>query len=1158
MTTKTPKGNNIALSFFDGARMEVRGEKDADYLVEFWNSANGLLVYSTEFAKRSPSHWAMPEGVYFIPWRVVVSEDGIQVLDYTLNLTGQRVYVQLNSSALGDTLAWIPYAEEFRKKHQCEMHVATFHNKIFDGAYPDMAFEKPGAGGAGAYFAGYIVGTFDGQYAKNKNHWRTIPLQQVASDFLGLEYQEIKPKVKRAETAAEQGNYKYVAIAEFSTFDCKQWLNPNGWAETVAYLTARGLKVVSVSTENTGLQGVIAMNGKPIEETIRNIQHAEFFIGVSSGCSWLAWGLNVPVVLISGSTEEFTEMTDCNRVINKTVCHGCINDKEVPFDRGNRKLCPRNKNFECSTSITFEMVKVAIDSVFRDLVHNLTEKYAPPMHHTQEQHAKNQEGVLFLLPHCSTGGLPQYAYHCVRDLRNFGVPVTVIEWNDYGHYDVQRKRLQAIADYYILSGNKMERLQQIIADFNPSVVHLQEFPEYFLSPEEARWLYRPERSYRLVETSHGTEVVSVENKKYRPDAFIFASEYHVKKYATFGVPSSVAEYRAEPQVRPNRTEALAKLGIDPSRKHVLNIGLFTPGKNQGELFEIARKLPDILFHFVGNQAPNFADYWKPLMQNKPANCIIWGERNDVDLFYASMDLFYFASTVEFNPIVIKEALAWQMPIMMRNLETYRLKYVDHSLVAFIKENDDIESLTLKLRAMFWTIACDLQAGYSGLAKLVDLSAASLPIPESQEPSQQPENAREQVIPGWFDPANQKQLESLIKQHDIHSVIEIGSFLGLSAAWFAKHPQIEYVTCIDTWDTADAEKNDPDLFAAMSKMGLHGDFLPRFIENMKAAGVWDKITVVRGESRKVFRAVADLHDLAYIDADHTENGCGRDIDLYGSKARKIICGDDYVDRPGFGVIRAVEKELYKHYTIGPFWWAYAPGYVPKVPKVAVIIPNLNMGKTLKRAILSAQAQTVPASEIIVVDGGSSDDSEPICKDLGVQFMVERNGKMARAKNVAARVLWSEEGRCEYIVPLDADDWIDPSYIERCLEQMTEGVGVVSTQLRWPDDSIQIPDPPFTVERLLERNRLFSCSMIRLEALASVGWYDEHPQLFEDWLLWGVMVADGWQIGIVPEPLFHFTSRNCGDRDERMALETEEAYRRETIDRMRTYASPLVRE
>ena len=67
----------------------------------------------------------------------------------------------------------------------------------------------------------------------------------------------------------------------------------------------------------------------------------------------------------------------------------------------------------------------------------------------------------------------------------------------------------------------------------------------------------------------------------------------------------------------------------------------TKEKNQAENNEYARLFTGVQFHFVGNQAENFKDYWEPLVSNIPDNCIIWGERPDVEKFYSCMDLFLF-------------------------------------------------------------------------------------------------------------------------------------------------------------------------------------------------------------------------------------------------------------------------------------------------------------------------------------------------------------------------------------------------------------------------------------------------------------------------------------------------------------------------------------
>jgi|GEM_PF-1494302 len=627
----TPKGNQINLHFFFGAHIDVIGKNQATYQITFCNQENGIILYTTKIDKNSEAtYWCEPLIKYYIPWLVKITEDGIALSDFKFDVSNKKIWIKLSSNALGDTLAWFPFIDEFRKKHHCEVHVSTFHNKLFKENYPQLIFHEPGEENLQGYFAAYDIGAFDNDYSKNKNNWRTVPLQQVASDLLGLQYEEIKPKVVNSKDHRPIPE-KYVAIAQFSTFDCKEWLNPGGWQKVVDYLISKNLKVISVAKEETNLLNVIKAHNKPIEETIRNIQYAEFFIGISSGCSWLSWGLNVPTVLISGPTLPFVEMKDCYRVINHSVCHGCMNDKDATFDRGNRRLCPKNNNLECSTSISPEMVISAIDRLLMDKQEN---KHIV-------QNTKTKQKILFITPHCSTGGLPQYLYASVRDLYYIGNDVAVIEYeNIAGIYDVQKKKIKKISNFYTLGQNKDLELKQIIKDFEPDIIHLEEFPEYFLSKECIDIIYHTDRKYKIFETTHGQCVIPVEQKRCLPDRFLFVSPYHVRIFNNLGIPCSIIEYQAEPHIRPERTTALAKLGLNPEKRHILNVGLFTPGKNQAEIFEIAKKLPEIDFHFVGNQAPNFEHYWSPLMKEKPNNCFIWGERDDVDNFMLLVIYFY--------------------------------------------------------------------------------------------------------------------------------------------------------------------------------------------------------------------------------------------------------------------------------------------------------------------------------------------------------------------------------------------------------------------------------------------------------------------------------------------------------------------------------------
>lgn len=110
-----------------------------------------------------------------------------------------------------------------------------------------------------------------------------------------------------------------------------------------------------------------------------------------------------------------------------------------------------------------------------------------------------------------------------------------------------------------------------------------------------------------------------------------------------------------------------------------------------EIFKVARILEKykIKFHFVGNQAMNFESYWGPIMNSKPDNCVVWGERNDVDKFYKASDMFYFSSKLELNPLSIKEALGYGLQCIFRKLHTYLDTYDSNELVTYI--DDDINN-----------------------------------------------------------------------------------------------------------------------------------------------------------------------------------------------------------------------------------------------------------------------------------------------------------------------------------------------------------------------------------------------------------------------------------------------------------------------------------
>jgi glycosyltransferase involved in cell wall biosynthesis len=287
--------------------------------------------------------------------------------------------------------------------------------------------------------------------------------------------------------------------------------------------------------------------------------------------------------------------------------------------------------------------------------------------------------VMYISPHLSTGGLPQYLLKKLEVLGN-SIQSLVIEYADLGGdaFVVQKEQIKNVSTIKTLHDNKAEVLD-VISNFKPDVIHFEEMPEYFMDTSIAERIYS-NRDYKIVETTHDSSF-DVNNKLFIPDEFLFVSNYSIEQFKQLNVPSKLVEYPIIVKERPNRTDALNKLGLSPDKVHVLNVGLFTPRKNQKEIAEYAASLLHlpVQFHFVGNQAGNFEHYWKPIMDTLPSNCKVWGERNDVDLFYSSMDLFLFTSkgTIkdkETNPLSIKEALMWDMPIFLYNLPVYLNKY----------------------------------------------------------------------------------------------------------------------------------------------------------------------------------------------------------------------------------------------------------------------------------------------------------------------------------------------------------------------------------------------------------------------------------------------------------------------------------------------------
>ena len=311
--------------------------------------------------------------------------------------------------------------------------------------------------------------------------------------------------------------------------------------------------------------------------------------------------------------------------------------------------------------------------------------------------------LLYIAPHLSTGGLPQYLTKKIELIKD-EFEIYLVEWVDCtgGRLVVTKNKIVDLVDsdkFFTLGEDKSE-LFNIIDKISPDIIHLEEIPEFFMDDDIARKLYSVDREYFIVESSHDSSY-NTDNKLFTPDKFMFVSNWQIDQYNNTDIPKILVEYPIEYVDRPNREDALKHLNLDPSKKHILHIGLFTSRKNQKEFFEYARALPEYEFHSVGNQADNFKWYWEPLMQDKPHNLTWWDERSDVDSFYKSMDLFLFTSRGNKNdketmPLVIREAISHQIPIMIYNLEVYQDYFDSYDGVNYL-DFDSFEDNITKIK-----------------------------------------------------------------------------------------------------------------------------------------------------------------------------------------------------------------------------------------------------------------------------------------------------------------------------------------------------------------------------------------------------------------------------------------------------------------------------
>ena len=197
----------------------------------------------------------------------------------------------------------------------------------------------------------------------------------------------------------------------------------------------------------------------------------------------------------------------------------------------------------------------------------------------------------------------------------------------------------------------------------------------------------------------------------------------------------------------------------------------------------------------------------------------------------------------------------------------------------------------------------------------------------------------------------------------------------------------------------------------------------------------------------------------------------------------------------------------------------------MPKVSIIIPCYNQGKYVAEAINSALRQTFKDIEIVCVNDGSTDNSVEIIKSFENKYKNfiflnnEENRGVIYSRNFAIK-------NCNgtYILPLDADDIIEPTYVEKAVKILDNNpnIGIVYCKAKIFGNYDKYWNlKPFNKSDILYENCIFCSALFRKSDFIKIGGYNNNMKYgCEDYDLWLSFIEQGLEVFQINEILFSY--------------------------------------
>ena len=207
----------------------------------------------------------------------------------------------------------------------------------------------------------------------------------------------------------------------------------------------------------------------------------------------------------------------------------------------------------------------------------------------------------------------------------------------------------------------------------------------------------------------------------------------------------------------------------------------------------------------------------------------------------------------------------------------------------------------------------------------------------------------------------------------------------------------------------------------------------------------------------------------------------------------------------------------------------------MPRVSVVIPTYNCARFLGRTIDSALRQTYRDFEVIIVDDGSTDETQAVIASYSdsVNYVYQSNQGASSARNLAI----GHSGG-EFIAYLDADDLWSPEKLARQVEYLDAhpACGFVHTEVSVIDEQDQILHSLFNQETgraipqgrcvrdVLLRSHIQTLTVMeRRSAFDQAGSFDPRLPVAQDYLHWILIALAGYEVGYLPEPLGQYRWR-----------------------------------